>query len=77
MRRPEYQRPRAVTIWCQAGPFDGYRAMTTDEPPDVFWLQADSAGRVARWASEVQGATRYERQRSVEQFDHERIYYPA
>lgn len=65
-------------VWCQGGPADGFTYQTLIEPPDEIEVAPTPMPhgfvRVMDWGD---AAYRYVRQRDVEQFDWERIYYPA
>ena len=69
----------AFEIWCQGGPFDNYRAIVLDEPPDTLRLKRDPfhADRVIKVRGPWPDVVEYERVPSVEQFERERIYYPV
>ena len=66
-------------IWIQGGPFDDTRWVVGEEPPAVLRLMPDpfNAGRIIRVSGPWPDAVEYKRVPSVEQFTHERIYYPA
>lgn len=64
-------------VWCQGGPADDFHYETLIEPPRVIELASAPAPfdwvRVLDWGD---AAVRYVRVPEVEQFGHERIYYP-
>lgn len=72
--------PQWITIWLQGGPADNWRYETLIEPPNSIEVMPDPF-HPGSWLRVVFGswpeATTYERVPSVEQFDHERIYYPC
>jgi hypothetical protein len=76
--------PAAVTnggwfkVWLQGGPVEDFVYFTMVEPPDRLRVMRDpfKPGWIHVTGSWPE-AILYERVRSVEQFDRERIYYPA
>lgn len=52
-------------VWLQGGPGDDVRVVVLSEPPDTIVYMPDSPSPV-----------KYIRVPEVEQFEHERIYYP-
>ena len=68
-----------LTVWLQGGPANDWRYETLIEPPDEIVMFRDPFhdGRWIRVIGPWEGATTYRRVPAVEQFDHERIYYPA
>lgn len=74
----------SFVVWCQAGDADGFRYETGIEPPDEIVIWRVPGGAVLAPAFRFvrvlddswEGSTVYVRQPDVEQFDHERIYYP-
>lgn len=69
---------RWIEVWCQGGPADDFRYETLIEPPAKIHVMPDPFhdGRFIRVVGPWPDATAYERVPDVEQFDHERIYYP-
>lgn len=69
-----------IRVWLQGGPADGWRYATMIEPPQTIYVIADPI-LPNRWVrvptSWHDGALAYVRVPTVEQFDDERIYYPA
>lgn len=65
-------------VWCQGGPADDFRYYTLIEPPNEIEVapvpMPSGFVRVVGWGD---AAYRYVRQPNVEQFDFERIFYPA
>jgi hypothetical protein len=68
-----------LEVWLQGGEADDYRYPTFVELPDEIAMIRDERD-ASNWLrvlveSKWPGAVEYVRQRDVEQFDHERIYY--
>lgn len=70
--------PQWITVWCQGGPADDFRYETMIEPEPEIEIMPDpfNVGRFLRVVGDWPQATTYVRQPAVEQFGHERIYYP-
>jgi hypothetical protein len=68
-----------LIVWLQGGPANDWRYETLIEPPDVIKVIPDPfhEGVWIRVVGPWPDAVHYQRQPAVEQFDHERIYYPV
>ncbi len=68
-----------IDVWLQGGPANDWRYATLIEPPQTIYVVRDPFFDT-RWvrvpASWGEGSFAYVRVPTVEQFDHERIYYP-
>jgi hypothetical protein len=67
-----------LKVWLQGGPVEDWHYLSLVEPPETIYVThtREPHGWV-RVLEDWEGAHAYRREPSVEQFDHERIYYPA
>jgi hypothetical protein len=68
-----------IRVWCQGGPASDWDYFTLIEPPKRIKIIRDPfhEERWIRVVGDWPEAVEYERVPLVEQFDHERIYYPV